>query len=33
MFLKEAGITDDEFKKFVATGATDEEVEDWLRQK
>lgn len=33
MFLKEAGITADEFKQFVATGASDEEVEDWLQRK
>ena len=29
-FLREAGISKEEFKKFVASGASDEEVEEWL---
>ena len=30
MFFQEAGIEKEEFKDFVATGASDEEVEHWL---
>ena len=32
MFFQEAGIEDEEFKDFVATGASDEEVEQWLKE-
>ena len=32
MFFEEAGIDSADFKEFVATGAADTEVEDWLRQ-
>ena len=31
MFFQEAGIQDEEFKNLVATGASDEEVEEWLK--
>jgi len=30
VFLEFAGLDADEFKAFVATGATDEEVADWI---
>ena len=33
IFLEFAGIDADDFKDFVATGATDEEVADWIRSK
>jgi hypothetical protein len=33
VFFEFAGIDADEFKDFVATGATDEEVTDWIRAK
>ncbi len=29
----ETGISEEEFKKFVATGATDEEVGKWVGQR
>jgi|SRR5436190_1582651 len=32
MFFREAGIERDEFKNFVATGAADAEVEQWLKE-
>lgn len=32
MFFREAGISEHKFKDFVATGASDREVEDWLRE-
>jgi len=32
-FLEFAGIDAEEFKDFVATGATDEEVADWIHNK
>ena len=32
MFFQEAGIEKEEFKDFVATGASDEEVEQWLNE-
>ena len=32
MFFEEAGIKEGEFKDFVATGASDQEVEDWLKE-
>lgn len=32
MFFEEAGINKDEFKNFVATGASDDEVEQWLKE-
>jgi len=31
-FLDGAGIDADELKRFVATGASDEEVADWIQQ-
>lgn len=31
-FLSEAGISVRDFQDFVATGASDEEVEEWLRE-
>jgi hypothetical protein len=31
-FLDSAGIGVEEFKAFVATGASDSEVEEWLQQ-
>ena len=31
MFFEEAGIDANDFKEFVATGAADAEVEEWLR--
>jgi Domain of unknown function (DUF5069) len=33
VFFEFAGIDADEFKDFVATGATDEEVADWICSK
>ena len=30
-FFREAGVSKSEFKDFVATGASDEEVEEWLK--
>jgi len=33
LFLEFAGIDADAFKDFVATGATDEEVADWIHAK
>jgi hypothetical protein len=32
-FLKEAGIGVEEFKQFVATGASDEEVARWIGER
>lgn len=32
MFFEEAGIDREEFKAIVATGASDEEVEHWLKE-
>ncbi|MEM1297321.1 MAG: DUF5069 domain-containing protein [Verrucomicrobiota bacterium] len=32
MFLSFAKITAEDFKKFVATGASDEEVAEWIQQ-
>ena len=32
-FFSETGIQPSEFKEFVATGATDEEVGQWIRQR
>lgn len=31
-FLNEAGLDNDEFKNFVATGASDEEVAQWIEE-
>ncbi len=31
MFFQEAGINKEEFRDFVATGASDGEVEQWLK--
>ena len=31
-FLTQAGLTADQFKEFVATGASDEEVARWLQE-
>lgn len=31
-FLSQAGLTADQFKDFVATGASDEEVARWLQE-
>jgi hypothetical protein len=31
-FLDRAGVGVEEFKQFVATGATDHEIEKWLQQ-
>jgi hypothetical protein len=33
VFFEFAGIDADEFKDFVATGATDEEVAEWIKSK
>ena len=33
VFFEFAGIDSNEFKKFVATGATDDEVADWIKSK
>jgi hypothetical protein len=33
VFLEFAGLDADEFKNFVATGATDEEVADWIKTR
>jgi hypothetical protein len=33
VFFEFAGIDSDEFKDFVATGATDEEVAEWIKSK
>ncbi len=33
LFLEFTGIEADAFKDFVATGATDEEVADWIQEK
>ena len=33
VFFEFAGIDSDEFKDFVATGATDEEVAEWIESK
>jgi hypothetical protein len=32
MFFREAAVDKDEFKDFVATGASDHEVEQWLKE-
>ena len=32
MFFREAGIEKDGFQSFVATGASDDEVEQWLKE-
>ena len=32
MFFRDARLNANEFKEFVATGATDQEVEDWIRE-
>lgn len=32
-FFKEAGVRKNEFKDFVATGASDEEVGEWLEER
>lgn len=32
-FLDRAGVGVEEFRQFVATGATDQEVEKWLQQR
>ena len=32
-FFTEAGVQQDEFKDFVATGASDEEVAGWLQER
>jgi hypothetical protein len=29
-FFREAGISKEEFREIVASGASDEEVEEWL---
>ena len=31
--FREAGVSKDEFKNFVATGASDDEVAEWLKQR
>lgn len=33
MFFEFAGISSDEFKDFVATGANDDEVASWIKQQ
>src|SRR5580698_2870850 len=33
VFLEFAGLDAEEFKKFIATGASDEEVADWIHKK
>jgi hypothetical protein len=33
MFLTEAGISKEEFQEMVASGASDEEVEQWLSER
>jgi len=33
VFFEFAGIDSDDFKNFVATGATDEEVAEWIKSK
>ena len=33
MFFQEAGIRQKDFETFVATGASDQEVEDWIEEK
>lgn len=33
VFLEFAGLDADEFKNFIATGATDEEVAEWILKK
>ncbi len=33
MFLSETGITAEEFKEFVATGANDEQVAAWIQER
>jgi hypothetical protein len=33
VFFEFAGINSDQFKDFVATGATDEEVAEWIKSK
>jgi hypothetical protein len=30
-FFREAGVSKEEFKDFVATGASDDEVAEWLK--
>lgn len=32
-FFREAGVNKNEFKDFVATGASDEEVDEWLKER
>lgn len=32
-FLDQAGVGVEEFRQFVATGASDEDVDRWLREK
>jgi hypothetical protein len=32
MFFNDTGISADEFKDFVATGASDQEVEQWVQE-
>ena len=32
-FLQEAGLDQEEFKDFVASGASDQEVENWVRER
>ena len=31
-FFSETGISQEEFRKFVATGATDQQVAEWIEQ-
>lgn len=33
MFFSEASLSASEFRDFVATGASDQEVEEWLEQR
>ncbi len=32
-FFDEAGLSKDEFRDFVATGASDDEVAEWLKER
>jgi hypothetical protein len=32
-FFHEAGVSKDEFRNFVATGANDDEVAEWLKER
>ena len=32
-FFREAGVSRDEFRNFVATGSNDDEVAEWLKKR